>query len=754
MEEAIRSVEEKEGIRVTWNVFPNTKAESQKNMIPLAFLYRPMHGYQDRSLLQVNYGAVRCARGECGGVLNPYSAVDFGTRHWNCLFCGRMNMLPPHYRDITPDNLPYELFSGNTSVYYRSTKLPTYSRTYWFVIDACSFDEERHLLLKEGLLTTLDLIAETDFIGVIRYSANIEVFGLDSTEVAKIHVFPAVNYTPAILQKALSTGQVQSGSPLSKFARRKSECLTYLENLFKNLPINAFPVPTVERPKRCTGSAVLLASSLVQSTCVDGTGHIMLFTQGPCTFGPGAITTLSLKDPLRSTGTGIGMLFAKESIYEGIAQALGRKGHVIDIVAAGIDDFGFSEMRSLAEKTGGITVFARDFNPYIYKESIRRIFAKAPQSPEVEEDLQSNPAVTNSSPGTSTTPPQVRVFDARTTVKISKGFEVKSVLGHGIVQPAEKKGSPLVWRQGSVFKQSSLVLVCEHMEDAPAGAPVYVQISTKFVDSTGECHERVTTMARSFVDATNLPQLVAGFDQEAATVFKAKELCVNADGGDGIDVIRQADRCLIRFMQRFCVFDRDVPSSLKTPPTIAFLPEFIFFLRRLPALHTDGLSFDEVAYQRNILLGEDSTASMCIIRPPLVSYHYTGERTPVELDSKSLKPDVALLVDTFYDVVIWQGENIVAWIDAGIKDDPEYWYFKEMLENIEKEAKAIVQDRLPVPKLTICNQYGSQERILLCKVNPSSSVANSAVGEGQTIVTEDIDFSRFYEYLIKLIVSS
>lgn len=730
MDEAIRSVEEKEGVRLTWNTFSNSKAETSKNIIPLVCLYKPMHGYHNNTLLQVGYAAVRCARPECSSVLSPYSSLDFGTKHWGCVFCGRMNMLPPHYRDITPENLPYELFDDSSTVFYKGTRTAAYKRTYWFVIDLCSFDEERHLLLKDGLLTALDGMNDDDYVGIVRYSANIEVISLENLEVRKVHVFPAVEYSTGILQKEFATGG-NSISPFSRFARRKGECKGLIQQIFKNLPINTFPVPSMERPKRCTGSALQLASSIIQSTCAEGTGHMILFTQGPCTYGPGAISSLSLKQSLRITGNEISKLFSKGSIYEGISNSMGAKGHVIDIIAAGIDDFGFAEMRSLIEKTGGTLVFARDFNLYIYKESIKRMFMKGPEAQSAMR----------------------RVFDARTTAKVTKGYRIKNTLGHGFEQNLDKKQN-YVWRQGTLFDRSTSALVFEQIEDVTAGSSVYIQICTKFIDSNGESYERVTTIARSFGNAGNLGQLVAGFDQEAACVYKAKELSVNADNGDGIDVIRQADRCLIRFMQRFCQFQRDSVGSIRVPGTMSFFPEFIFFLRRLPALHTDGLSLDEVAYQRAILLTEDSPSTMGIIRPSLVAFHYTGERYPVELDSRSLKSDVVLLVDTFHDVVIWYGENIAAWIKSDVKENPEYWFFKDMLESVEKEAKAIVDNRLPVPKLTKCDQYSSQERILLCKVNPASSVANSMTGEGQTIVTEDIDFARFYQYLLKLVVAT
>lgn len=739
MEEAIRDVDAKEGIRLTWNTLSNVRAETAKHIIPVVSLYKPIHGYHSGAIPQLNYPPVRCGKQGCDGILSPFSVLDFGSRHWSCIFCGRPNALPGQYRDVSPDNLPYELFSDTTSVYYRTTKAQPAPRTYWFLVDACSFDGERHDLLKEGLLTMLEALPDTAYVGVIRFSANIEVYALDNLSITKVHVFPAGKYSTAVLQKVLGRGGPAAVTPFSQFTRLKGECSEYVSRLFKSMKMNAFPVPPLERPKRCTGAALQLAASLVLGASAEGSGHIALFTQGPCTFGPGTVSPLSLKESLRGAGKGIAKLFSKETLYEEVASALGKKGHVVDIIAAGIDDFGFAEMRCVTEKTGGFAVFARDFDRNVYIQSITRMFARA----FTEEDRVD--------------PPMVRVFDAKTTARMTKGYAVKKVVGHGMPEEGSDRGgksAPLVWKQGSLFERSTCAFVFEQFEDVPANSIVYIQFSTQFADSTGETYERVTTLVRYFGNSQNQQELVLGFDQEAACVYKAKELSVNADNGDGIDVIRQADRCLIRFMQKFCPFQRDAPTSLQMPETMHFFPEFVFFLRRLPALHTDGLSFDEVAYQRTVLLDEDSPSTMRIIRPSLASYHYTGERSPVELDSRSLKPDVALLVDTFHDVVIWRGASIVSWIEAGIMEQKEYWYFRDMLASIEKEAEEIVAGRLPVPRLTVCDQYSSQERILLCKVNPSSSVANSIEGEGQVIVTEDIDFSRFYEYLAERVVSA
>ena len=52
---------------------------------------------------------------------------------------------------------------------------------------------------------------------------------------------------------------------------------------------------------------------------------------------------------------------------------------------------------------------------------------------------------------------------------------------------------------------------------------------------------------------------------------------------------------------------------------------------------------------------------------------------PVLLDIDSLKNNVILLLDTFFYIVIWKGETVVKWEDAGYQDDPSYENFKFLL---------------------------------------------------------------------------
>jgi len=42
------------------------------------------------------------------------------------------------------------------------------------------------------------------------------------------------------------------------------------------------------------------------------------------------------------------------------------------------------------------------------------------------------------------------------------------------------------------------------------------------------------------------------------------------------------------------------------------------------------------------------------------------------LDSSSILPDRILLMDTFYHILIYHGETIAQWVQAGYDNLPEY----------------------------------------------------------------------------------
>merc|ERR1711967_31426 len=119
-----------------------------------------------------------------------------------------------------------------------------------------------------------------------------------------------------------------------------------------------------------------------------------------------------------------------------------------------------------------------------------------------------------------------------------------------------------------------------------------------------------------------------------------------------------------------------------------------------------------------------------------------GPPQPVMLDAASMKPNVILLLDAFFHVVIWRGETIQAWYEAGYQEQEQYSNLKNLLNQPQEDVKEILGNRFPVPKLIQTNAGGSQARFLTSKVNPSTThnSANSGFGgdqHGTSVVITD-----------------
>eukprot|EP00439_Symbiodinium_sp_Y106_P082133 s1128_g21.t1 len=207
------------------------------------------------------------------------------------------------------------------------------------------------------------------------------------------------------------------------------------------------------------------------------------------------------------------------------------------------------------------------------------------------------------------------------------------------------------------------------------------------------------------------------------------------------------------------ILTKDDPSSFHLSPELSIFPQFMYHLRRSNFLQTFNASPDETAYYRMLILRENTMNSLVMIQPALLQYSFDeGPPQPVLLDATSLKPNVILLLDAFFHVVIWRGEMIQAWYDAGYQDKEEYANFKALLTAPAEDAKHILADRFPVPKFIQTNAGGSQARFLTSKVNPSQT-HNSGPGWGggsdsSVVITDDVSLKVFMEHLIRLAVQS
>ncbi|KAJ1924063.1 GTPase-activating protein S23 [Tieghemiomyces parasiticus] len=750
-------IEDRDGIRFAWNVFPSTKAEASRMVIPVSCLYTPLKEREDAA--PIHYEPVTC-RSPCKAILNPYCQIDVRGKVWICPFCLQRNQLPPQYKDISNTNLPAELLPKYTTVEYTLARTSPVPPVFLFVVDTC-LDDDNLKALKDALFVSLSLIPNTALVGLITYGHNVQVFELGYAACPKSYVFDgSKEYGLKQIQEmfgltSLVNAAPQPGRPampaqasFNRFIQPFDQCEFMLTSILEQLQHDPWPTETGKRPSRCTGSALNVAISLMESAFPNQGGRITLFTGGAATNGPGAVVGIPLRETMRShhdmekdTAP-----YVKKAtrFYEGLSKRAAAASHSVDIFVGSLDQVGAHEMKSLANYTGGHMVLSDSFNTAIFKQSFHLTFAK---------DGQGRLAAG---------------FNGTMDVLTTKELKVCGLIGHAV--SAERKaanisdteigiGSTSAWKFCGITSRSSYAVyfdVANQQSQAlQPGSRAVIQFITHYQDSHSRYRLRVTTVARNWAEGRS-PEIPASFDQEAAAALMARIATFKSEIDDGPDVLRWLDRTLIRLCQRFAEFRKDDSSSFRLAPNFSIYPQFMFHLRRSQFLQVFNNSPDETAFYRHVFNTEDCNNTLVMIQPTLMSYGFDTPPTPVLLDSVSIKPDVILLLDTFFHILIWHGETIAQWRKAGYQDQPDYENFKLLLEAPQSEAQELLVDRFPVPRYIVCDQGGSQARFLLTKLNPSTthmSGGQYGVPSDQAVLTEDVSLQVFMEHLIKLTVT-
>merc|ERR550514_2216424 len=362
-------------------------------------------------------------------------------------------------------------------------------------------------------------------------------------------------------------------------------------------------------------------------------------------------------------------------------------------------------------------------------------------------------------------------FNARMEVITSREFKCCGAVG-GLSSLAKKgpsvaeteigEGGTCQWTVGSLDRNTSIAFYFDisnqQAASMPQGKTAFLQFQTFYQHPSGRKRLRVTTVAHRYTDAT-MSDIASGFDQEAAAVLMTRYAVFKTENEDPLDVIRWVDRMLIRLVAKFADYRKDEPGSFHLAPEFGIFPQFMYHLRRSNFLQTFNASPDETAYYRTVILRENVLNTLVMIQPALMQYSFEeGPPQPVHLDAASLKPNVILLLDTFFHIVIWRGETIQAWFEAGYQDREEYSNFKTLLQAPAEDAKQILGGRFPVPKFVQTNAGGSQARFLTSKVNPSTTHNTTGqFGEsaaGSVVITDDVSLKVFMEHLIRLAVQS
>ncbi|SCW04610.1 LAFE_0H17348g1_1 [Lachancea fermentati] len=744
------------GTRFSWNVFPASRTDANKNVVPVGCLYTPLKEKED--LVVMSYNPVVCGGPSCKAVLNPYCEIDLRSNSWACPICNTRNHLPAHYANMTQENMPAEL--SNTTIEYITNRPVQIPPIFFFIVDITA-EEENLQALKESIITSLSLLPPNALVGLMTYGNVIQLHDLSCETIDKCNVFRGDReYQLAMLVEMLTgektTGNIAPGlntkiTPfsLNRFFLPLEQVEFKLTQLLENLKPDQWSVPAGHRPLRATGSALNIATLLLQGCYKNAAARIILFASGPGTLAPGLIVSSELKDPLRShhdIDSDNAKHYKKASkFYNQIAQRIADNGHTVDIFAGCYDQVGMSEMKQLTDSTGGVLLLTDAFSTSIFKQSFLRLFSSD------EEGYLT------------------MAFNGTMSVKTSRDLKVQGLIGHAA--PVKKTdavnvsdseigmGGTSTWKMASLgphhnyavfFEIANTAATAGVMGDRPKLA--YSQFVTSYQHASGTNRIRVTTVANQLLPFGS-PAIAASFDQEAAAVLMARIAVHKAESDDGADVIRWIDRTLIKLCQKYADYNKDDPRSFRLAPNFSLYPQFTYYLRRSQFLSVFNNSPDETAFYRHIFTREDTTNSLIMIQPTLTSFSMEEEPQPVLLDSVSVKPNTILLLDTFFYILIYHGEQIAQWRKAGYQDDPQYADFKSLLEEPKLEAAELLVDRFPLPRFIDTEAGGSQARFLLSKLNPSDSYQDQSAGGSTIVLTDDVSLQNFMVHLQEVTVS-
>ena len=749
----INNEESQNAIRMSWNVLPANAVDLQRYIIPCGIHYTPLKSIENMKLL--DYEPVKCRT--CKSVLAPTFQLDFRAKSWICPFCNNKNAFPKEYaQHITPENLPMELLQTSSTIEYKLNQKESKYPVFFFVIDTSIIENELNEL-KETIQSTLSMIPPECEIGVITSGTMCNLLEIGFTDFPKMFVFKGdKQYTPndIITQLGLinkNDPRVQSSSAKKYFMPLK-DCEFSLNSFLDDLFPDPFPQGFEERKASCLGLALNVAVTLLETLHNNQPSRIFLFAGNPCNIGMGKIVNLSLKETIRNY-----LDFEKRNdntkhfkdavnFYRTIAERAFKSNQIIDIFSCCLNQTGLYEMKYITEKTGGLMVSTDSFSTNVFKETFKKLF-------ETNEDGNLK-----------------MCFKGTCEILLTKPLKIKGALGHLVSLKKNNldlvsndypigEGGTSVWNLGGIDPTSTYTFILDqsNTDQSVANSLRYctIQILTNYIASDRSTRLRVTTIRRKYSPdlMNNKYEVAQGFDQQAAVVLLTKMAIWKSDTEDKIDVLRWVDKSLINIMQRFAIYNKDVPESFKLTEEFKYLPQFIFYLRRSLVLQNFNASPDEVAQFKTVLLKENVVNSMTMIQPILLSYSPDDtDYTPVSLEAENMKADRVLLLDAYFFICIWYGEDVCSWREAGYQNEPEYENIKNMLDSPVDYAQNIIMERMPVPRFVSADYNSGQERLIKSVLDPSLE-GTQDFKEGY-FVSDDVTLKVFSEFLIKKVVTS
>ncbi|KAH3677614.1 hypothetical protein WICMUC_001717 [Wickerhamomyces mucosus] len=742
------AAEDVDGVRFSWNAIPQSKLDANRLGIPIGAIYTPLKQRDDIQYIDSN--PVVCKQ-PCGGVLNPFSTVNpNGT--WVCPICSKYNPLPPSHQGRY---LP-ELDPQNTTVEYILSQKNINPPIFLYVIDLCLSTEDFEAL-KEQILLSLNYLPPNALVGILTFGKNVEIYEINSIDVTKTYAFNGqkeytadkISQVLGFVSRDLKNPQLAGNVNSLRFLKNPNEAEYVLSLILENLSKDEWLFKSNQRSLRSTGAALHIAQQFLAEAYPKSGAQIMLFSGGPCTYGPGLIVTNELKEPIRShhlIESGDAKHYKKAiEFYNKLSRNCNSNGTTVNVFIGAYDQIGLLEMENLVKENGGRIVLSDSFTTSIFKQSLQKFLTSL--------DANDNLIIG---------------LNSTLEVKASKEIKITGFIGNGLslekndhfVSKTSKstfglKGTS-AWKLSTIYSNSSFAVFFDLEENLPQNLPsVIIQFVTFYHNVDGTTRLKVTTVSKQI----KFQDINRYFDQEAAVVLVSRIAVNKLDSGSAVgEVLKYVDDTLIDFLKRFATYIKNDINTFSLIQEHSLLPQFIYHLKRSQFLQNFNNSPDETVFYRNYLNLEDTNNSLIMIQPTLTAFDqdrfYTlleqsddvndeveyGE--PVLLDSISILPGRILLLDTFFHILIFHGDTISTWKNQGYQNMEEYESFAKFLEIPRLEAANLLVDRFPLPRFIDCNYNDSQSRFLYSKLNPSNSQKNDNFN-GLKILTEDISLQDY-----------
>ncbi|CAI9730808.1 transport Sec23A-like isoform X1 [Octopus vulgaris] len=503
-QEYIQQNEDRDGIRFSWNVWPSSRLEATRMVVPLGSLFTPLKERVDLPPLQ--YDPILCSRQTCRAVLNPFCQVDYRAKLWSCNFCYQRNQFPQQYSAISEQHQPAEIIPQFSTVEYIIARATCHPPVYLIVLDTCMEDEDLQAV-KESLQMSLSLLPPNALIGLITFGKMVQVHELGCEGCSKSYVFRGTKDLSAKqIQEMLGIGRAVNPQarqahtpqgpqqhyqlPANRFLQPVHRCDMSLTDLLGELQRDPWPVSQGKRPLRSTGVALSIAVGLLECTYPNTGARIMLFIGGPCTQGPGMVVGDELKNPIRSHHDieKDSCKYMKKAMkhYESLANRAANNGHVIDVYSCALDQTGLHEMKFCPNFSGGHMVMGDSFNTSLFKQTFQRVFSK-----DMKGEFKMG-------------------FGATLEVKTSRELKVSGAIGSCVSLGTKSQcvsdtelgmGGTCQWKMCGLYPNSTIAIffevVNQHNAPIPQGGRGYIQYISQYQHSSGQRRVRVTTVARN-----------------------------------------------------------------------------------------------------------------------------------------------------------------------------------------------------------------------------------------------------------------